>query len=219
MIHPAFQAVAVLGVQLGMLGMLARSLRPALRNPRYRVILAGLRARHFGRALGLLIVTGFIATALIEHVPLMGIGWFGLLGGSGNVVVAQPDAPGHAMRVSLVLPFALICLACLIAPIAAFREERIFRRGTERQSPARRWWRQLSFGLTHLLMGIPVGAALAIGVTGGGFMRVYRRCYARRASRLDAVLESTRTHIAYNLVVFLIVGLLATLVLFDPRAS
>jgi hypothetical protein len=219
MTPPDFKAVAVLGVQLGMLVMLTRSLRPALRNPRYRVILAGLRARHFGRALGLFVVTGFIATVLIGRVPLMDVGWFGLLGGSGNIVVAQADAPRNAVRLSLFLPFALIAFACLIAPIAAFREERIFRRGTERQSPARRWWRQLVFGLTHLIMGIPVGAALAIGVTGGGFMGVYRRHYARRASRLDAVLESTRTHIAYNLVILLLAGLVATLVLFGPRVS
>jgi hypothetical protein len=211
-----FKTLAVLCIQGAMLCTLAVAMRPALRNPRYRIIVRGLRGRHFGNAILIFLATLVVSGLLISNVPLMDIGWFTLLGGTGNVAVAAPQST-HASELSLFLPLVLVVFVFSIAPIAAFREERAFRRGTEKQSSTRRWTRQVVFGLTHLIMGIPLGVALGLAVAGGGFMRVYRRRFAERASRLDAVLESTRTHLAYNLMVLTLIGAAALILLLGPR--
>lgn len=218
MTHADFKTLAVLGIQIAMLGLLGRSLWPMMRNPRYRVIVSGLRPRHFGAGLAIIVLVFVVAALLIEHVPAMGIGWFALLGGGSNVAVAAPADNTHAPTFMRALPLVLIGVVAIIAPVAALREERLFRRGTENQSFRRRWTRQMVFGLAHMVMGIPLGAALAIGLGGGGFMRTYRRRHLVRQSRLDAVLESTRTHLAYNLLLLALVGLASAILLLGRPA-
>jgi len=202
--HETFKTIVVLAIQVAMIGCLGWSIRPTLRNPRYRIVVSGLRARHFGMGLAIIIPTLIAGAFLVAEVPLMDIGWFMFIGGGSNVALATP-ASESAPSVSKALPLALIAIVALIAPMAAFREERMFRRGTERQSARRRWTRQVIFGLVHMIMGIPLGAALSLSFAGGGLMRVYRRRFATTRSRHQAILESTRTHLAYNLVMLILV--------------
>ncbi len=70
----------------------------------------------------------------------------------------------------------------------------------------------VQFGLIHALIGIPIGAALALSVGGAYFMRVYLGAYNRTRSRMEATLESTRAHTVYNAV---IVGVVLSIVAVD----
>ena len=57
----------------------------------------------------------------------------------------------------------------------------------------------------HTIIGIPIGAALALSIGGWYFTWAYLRGY-RRGARPPALLESTWSHLAYN-------GIIVTLVL------
>ena len=61
----------------------------------------------------------------------------------------------------------------LALPALALAEEELFRRHTEDDSHARRAGRQLSFGLMHLIVGVPLAAGLALTISGFYFMAVY----------------------------------------------
>ena len=72
-----------------------------------------------------------------------------------------------------------------------------------------RW--ALKFGLIHAVVGIPIGAALALSIGGLYFTRVYLREWRATGSPSAAVLESARAHTSYNLVIAtLVIVLLAT---------
>jgi hypothetical protein len=83
-------------------------------------------------------------------------------------------------------------------PLFARREEEMFRLGAESWSWPRRIRMAVLFGLVHALVGIPIGAALALSIGGAYFQFVYLRAYRRTGSRREALLESTRAHLAYN---------------------
>ncbi len=90
-------------------------------------------------------------------------------------------------------------------PLFAFAEERIFRAGAEHWRPARRVLKALEFGLVHAVIGIPIGAAVALSIGGAWFQHVYRHQYRRTLDRRDALLESAAAHTAYNTVIVLLV--------------
>ena len=74
----------------------------------------------------------------------------------------------------------------------------MFRSGAEHWSASRRVLKTLQFGMVHALIGIPIGAALALSIGGAYFMFVYLRAFHRTGSSNDATLESTTAHTAYN---------------------
>jgi hypothetical protein len=68
-------------------------------------------------------------------------------------------------------------------------------------------WAALRFGLAHLIMLVPLSAALAIAVAGFAYGQIYRRAYARGLAlgdrdeadlRTEAVLAATTWHTAFN---------------------
>ena len=81
----------------------------------------------------------------------------------------------------------------------------MFRRGDEARGLGSRLWRSLIFGLAHLVVGIPVGAAIGLGVGGFGFSQVYLRQWRRSASRYRSVLDAARVHAVYNLIIVALV--------------
>jgi hypothetical protein len=107
--------------------------------------------------------------------------------------------------------------------MAAYLEEHVFREGLEHASLPRQAGAAFRFGLAHLVMLIPVAAALAIGVVGFVYGLIYRAAYRRavnkmlvvapRSARAEAVLASTVWHTTFNsvLIVLLLVGLVSTL--------
>ena len=162
-------------------------------------IVRGLRLRHFLPAplvLMLVLVMGFS----LMLVPGLDFGWWTFIGGEGNPVFGQTEATsGTALEWVVPLVFVTLLVPCL--PLFAEREERIFRLGAERWTWRRRLWRSAQFGLIHSVIGIPIGVALALSLGGVYFTLAYLRGYHRGGGRESALVESTRTHLAYNLVI------------------
>jgi len=144
------------------------------------------------------------AFALLSLVPPLRFGWWTLLGGQGNIVFGTTDQTrGTAWEVAIPVVFVLLLLPAL--PLFVEAEERRFRLGAEGWTTGRRLFRGLQFGLLHLVVGIPVAAALALTLGGWWFTWVYLRAYRRSGSAADALAESTRAHLGYDLVVIALV--------------
>jgi hypothetical protein len=219
--------LAVAGV---ILLLLARSARVAWRNRRLAVtVWRRIRPRHVAGSLVLLTAVLATAVALLELVPVTSFGLGTLIGLTGNAVFApieEATARGSAANGGAGIGQALTwgTVAFLVGlltlfPWLAYVEERVFREGLERADRPHRLWAALRFGLAHLIMLVPVAAALAIGIAGLWYGRVYVRAFQRAArdetitpdqARSRAVLESTVWHTTFNslLVVLLIAGVL-----------
>ena len=188
-----------------------------------------IRPRHVLGSLALLAVVLGVAVALMTLLPVTSYGLGSLIGLTGNAIFApveeaavrggaaqgpQADTVARAVNVAT-LGFLTLLLA--LFPWLAYVEERVFREGLERAGPVRRSVAALRFGLAHLVMLVPVAAALAISVAGLWYGRVYVAGYRRAAgdellpaaaARTAGVLDSTVWHTAFNstLVVLLIAG-------------
>jgi hypothetical protein len=196
-------AVTVLAFFGGRLLLAARDSVAERARQRTAEIVCGLRPRHFLRAPLVLAVVLALATILLQ-VPGLSVGWWSALGGTGNVIVGSTTRTSGTVLVWLV---PALFLALLIPALALFaeREEVVFRAGAEEWSWGRRVAMGLRFGLIHLVMGIPIGVALALSAGGWYFQWAYLQGY-RHGGPKAAVLESTRSHLAYNLEVLLIVA-------------
>ena len=73
---------------------------------------------------------------------------------------------------------------------AHFAEERAFRAGAEHWSTGRRVFKTMQFGLVHALIGIPIGAALALAIGGAYFMWTYLRRFRATGAASEALIES-----------------------------
>lgn len=152
----------------------------------------------------LLTVVIAAATALMQ-VPGLSWGWWSMLGGTGNPVFGESDATVGTVW-EWIIPLTFMCLLLPALPLFAYAEERMFRSGAEDWSRSRRLLKVLQFGMIHAIIGIPLGAALALSLGGAYFMSVYLREYRRHLNRHDATLESTAAHTVYNgLIVLLVV--------------
>lgn len=244
-------------VVAAVLVLLARAARIAWRNRRLAgVVWQRIRPRHVLGSLGLVVAVLTTALILLEAVPLTRLGAGTFLGLNGNAVFAPLEeamargggdlgagglgAGGDAARPggAAALParpspwamgLATVFLGGLLPliPWLAYVEERAFREGLERAGTGRQVLRAVKFGLVHLVMLIPLAAALAIAVAGFAYGRVYRREYRRAAARTAtvtgplgapvevhpsparcrhaAVLESTTWHVTFNSLIVLLV--------------
>jgi hypothetical protein len=196
-------SVAVLllvGVRLASAARLATT-RQGFRTVRF--IVDGIGWRHVWPAPLVLLGVASLATILIQ-IPVLDWGWWTSLGGQGNPVTGTTDATVGSVWEWLV-PLVFVVMLTPALPLFALAEERLFRRGAEGWSRAKRAARTLMFGLVHALIGIPLGVALALVVAGWYFMHVYLRAWKRTASPQDALLESTRAHLVYNATIVLLV--------------
>lgn len=148
----------------------------------------GIRPRHIGGALALLVAVSAVGLALLEWVPPLRIGLGDLVGFTGNAVfvpleeAAQRAGPAPATGPDWVLiSLSTVFLGGLtvLLPWLAFIEEEVFRAGLERATPVQEVVAAMVFGLVHLVMLVPLGAALAIGVAGFAYGRIYRRSFHR----------------------------------------
>ncbi len=153
------------------------------------------------------------ATALMQ-IPGLSWGWWSTLGGTGNPVFGESDATVGTVW-EWIIPLTFMCLLLPALPLFAYAEERMFRTGAQGWSRWRRLLKVLQFGMVHAIIGIPLGAALALSLGGAYFMWVYLREYRRQQDPNGATLESTAAHTVYNgLIVLLVVvaaGLTAVL--------
>jgi membrane protease YdiL (CAAX protease family) len=168
---------------------LARVARVAWRQrPLAFAVWRAVRPRHVVGALGLLTVVAGLAGALIGLVPGMDLGLGRLVGLTSNAVFAPLEEglaraeppPETGPDWALILGASAFLLPLLLLlPWLAFVEEEVFRAGLEDAGAGRVALASLVFGLVHLVMLVPVAAALAIGVAGAFYARVYRRGHAQ----------------------------------------
>jgi hypothetical protein len=170
-------------------------------------VVQGLRGRHFVRAVPIVVVIVSTAWVLIQ-LPVLSFGWWSVIGGEGNPVVGVTEEDYGI--VSVVLPLFFIGLLIVGMPLLVAREEWVFRRGAEARGTAMNVGRSLVFGLAHAVIGIPIGAALALSIGGLYLTRCYLEGWKETRTQTGALLESTRAHLAYNLTIITLV--LASLV-------
>jgi hypothetical protein len=159
-------------------------------------IVRGIRWRHVWPVPFVLAAVIAVVIPLLL-VPGLDWGWWSALGGDGNPVFGSSSTTAGTVWEWLV-PLAFMLLLLPALPLFAHAEERMFRAGAEDWSTPRRALKVLQFGMVHALIGIPIGAALALSVGGAYFMWIYLRAFHRTHSRREATLESTRAHTAYN---------------------
>ena len=165
-------------------------------------VLQGLRSRHFVRAVPIVAVIVSTAWVLIQ-LPVLSFGWWSMIGGAGNPVVGVTEKDYGI--ISMVVPLFFIGLLIVGMPLLVAREEWVFRRGAEARGTAMNVGRSLVFGLAHAVVGIPIGAALALSIGGLYLTRCYLEGWKETRTQTGALLESTRAHLAYNLTIITLV--------------
>jgi hypothetical protein len=169
----------------------------ALRAGRHDLftIVQGIRPHHVLMGIATLVVVADVAFVLVQ-VPGLDFGWWTAIGGTGNPVTGGTErTAGTVLDWLLPLVFLLMLIPAL--PLLAAREERMFRLGDERRTVPQRLRRGVLFGITHALIGIPIGVCLALSIGGWYFSWRYVRGY-RTGGQRAALLESTRSHLVYN---------------------
>lgn len=185
---------------VAVLGLLVRAARMAWARRRLAVrIWKAIRPRHIAGSLGLMVVVLGVALTLLVFVPVTGVGLGQVVGLEGNAVFAPIDdaleapleaavqaqesgspAPGTPWTDVAVVTMFLGGLV-LLFPHLAHAEETAFRVGWENLTTPQQVLSALWFGLIHMVMLIPLAAALAVGVAGYVYGRIYVRAYHRVA--------------------------------------
>jgi len=165
-------------------------------------VVQGLRTRHFVRAIPIVVAIVSTAFVLIQ-LPVLSWGWWTMIGGEGNPAVGVTDRDFGIL--SVVIPLFFIGLLIVGLPLLVAREEWVFRRGAETRGTVTNLGRSLVFGLAHAVVGIPIGAALALSIGGLYLTRCYLDGWKETRSQTGALLESTRAHLAYNLTIITLV--------------
>jgi hypothetical protein len=170
------------------------------RSSRGRLVVLAVRSRigwrHVWPVVPVLALVLVAATALMA-LPGLDWGWWSALGGAGNPVFGSTDTTAGT-PLEWIVPLVFLGLLVPALPLFAHAEERMFRQGAEGWTTWRRISRTLQFGLVHALIGIPIGAAVALSIGGAYFLAVYLRSFRRTGSVQEATLESTTAHTAYN---------------------
>lgn len=125
-----------------------------------------------------------VVVVLITVSPnIMGFSWLRVFGASGtNINTIGSDIPYFGIVFVLLLMLALPWLAQI--------EEELFREGTG--SWLEGFVRSVIFGFVHMLVGIPLGAAIALIIPGMFYTAMYFK---------GGVELSTKAHFQYNLIV------------------
>lgn len=165
-----------------------------------RELVAGLRLRHFLRAGPVLAAVLAVATPLLA-VPGLDFGWWTAIGGEGNPAVGVGRESATPGVLETIIPVVFVTLLVIGLPLLVEGEEWVFRRGAELRTRAANARRSVLFGLVHALIGIPIGVAMALSVGGFYFTWAYLRAWRDSGSEEAALAESTRSHLAYNLVI------------------
>lgn len=193
MFHGTLVTILTAAVVVFMAVSLLRSLRSLVRHERlrqdYRQTVMAMRWWMIPAAIGQLTVVIAVYIALVNVFPLLGWGWWRMLGNSGNVALAQTGQSGLIWKV---VGVAVPILVAAVVPWLAHAEELAFRDRAERQGVRRKTTRQVAFGLTHFWAGIPIAACLALTISGLYFLTVYLRAIATLGPELEAAREVPR---------------------------
>jgi hypothetical protein len=167
------------------------------------VVVRGLQARHF--LLALPVLSAIIAAAFVLiQLPVLSFGWWQAIGGVGNPAVGLTDQDLGILNV--LIPAFFLGLLVVALPLLVAREEWVFRRGAEHRGMWRNIGRSIVFGLAHAIIGIPLGAALALSIGGLYLTWCYLEGWRATRTQAGALLESTRAHLAYNAIILALVA-------------
>ncbi len=152
-----------------------------------REIWRGVTWRVVGGALGLLVVVSVLLVVLVSAAPVTGRGLGDLVGFSGNAVFVPLEEAARATPVPetgvnwpwLALTSGFLGLLVVLLPWLAWLEEEVFRAGLEEATLGRRVRAAAVFGAVHLVMLVPVAAAIVIGLAGFVYGEVYRHAHAQ----------------------------------------
>ncbi len=207
-------------LSLAVLGFMATRLVTGVRVSRStsgRAVVRAVRRRIGWRhvwPVPIVLFVVIVSASAAMLVPGLDWGWWSAIGGEGNPVFGSTDQTAGTVW-EWIIPTVFIALLLPALPLFAHAEERLFRRGAEGWGSGKRALKTVQFGLVHALVGIPIGAALALSIGGGYFMSVYLRAFRRSGSIDDATMESTTAHTVYNGVIIgvVLVALALTAVL------
>jgi hypothetical protein len=172
-----------------------RSLAAGARRHSVEVV-RGLRVRHF-LPVPFVVALVLVAAVALTSIPPLAFGWWTAIGGEGNPAFGVTERTAGT-PFELIVPAIFLVLLIPALPLLVEREEQLFRLGAESWSTPRRLGKTVLFGLVHALVGIPIGFALALTIGGAHFLLGYLRAWRSTGSRREALLESTRLHLAYN---------------------
>src|SRR4051794_28764199 len=166
-------------------------------------IVRGIGWRHVWPVPIVLTVVLAVAVPLMS-LPILRWGWWSAIGGEGNPVFGSSSATaGSALE--WIIPTVFVVLLIPALPLFAHAEELVFRRGAQQWSARRRIFKVIQFGMAHAVIGIPIGAALALSIGGAYFMAVYLRAMRHGATEAAATIESARAHAVYNAIIVVLV--------------
>lgn len=156
-----------------------------------------IRPRHVAGSLLLLVAVIATSIAATSLVPWLGRGLGDLFATTGNAVFAPVDVAAEATSAGrgdgpdvaflAIVTLFLAVLASLL-PWFAFVEEEVFRAGAETWGIATRVVAALVFGAAHLVMLVPIAAAIGISVAGFVYGELYRRGVAGQGEVAPAAL-------------------------------
>ncbi|MCK8642267.1 hypothetical protein [Mycobacterium colombiense] len=176
-------AVVVAFIAASMLRSLKNVIRHERLRQEYRQTVLAMRWWMIPAAIGQITIVIAVYIALVHIFPLLGWGWWRMLGNSGNVGLAQTGQSGLIWKV---VGVAVPIVVAAVVPWLAHAEELAFRHRAEQQGIRRKVTRQVAFGLTHFWAGIPIAACLALTISGLYFLMVYLRAIAALGPQLEA---------------------------------
>ncbi len=176
-----------------------------LSRSRMWLLVRGVRLRHVLLAIPVLAAVIAVALALFT-LPVLSWGWWTALGGEGNPVFGTSKST-QGSPFEIIIPLAFLVLLVPGLPLLVENEEQVFRRGAERRTWMQNAGRCVLFGLAHAVIGIPIGAALALSIGGGYLTIMYLHGLRTTGTEAGALAESTRAHLAYDLVIVALVAL------------
>ena len=168
-----------------------------------------LRISHFLYAIPTLAIVATVGFLLIQ-LPVLSWGWWQALGGHGSIIFLSYGKRDSWM--SDVFPLTMVIAVSFWVFRLASDEELQFRRDSQHYTRRGILLFAFIFGLAHMIMGIPLGLALALSLGGLVFSWHYLRAYNRKLDRtfmheeqahqykeMQALKSSTLHHAAYNI--------------------
>ena len=151
-----------------------------------------LKPKHF--LIGTLSIISVLATGtlLIRYIPGMQFGWLTWLASQASETqTGQTVESSPFLWVTIVI---LILIFSIVLPKFAFLEEEKFRKPYVWATKPIQLVQALKFGIAHLIMGIPIGAALALSIGGVFFTETATRTAKKELNASLAKVPQHCTH-------------------------
>lgn len=201
------------------LGISVDTLKRVYQYKRHRDLLKKIcrspSPRHFVEGFFITAVCVVITAVLLAWIPMAQFSWLHVFGlKSQNILMGPRELREASISWFSFVPVIFMGIFLLIMPVIVYVEEKMFREHTIEWSDI--LWKSIKFGAMHFLVGIPVGICLALGVVGFIYGCKYRTAFLRaqkqgkRAKEVEeiALFSSTASHLATNLVILMIGGVM-----------